>query len=270
MRLSILPILLAGASAGEELFATLVLWFRLNDSLHPVSLVVAEPIRVIDSPSNANANIRFGHALANANVNGNDDSVARLARPPALVNPPPQDKNGGLPGHFCGASLREKALRLSNAFRHALGMPLIEANLAVPRPGEVIILSVGYPPHDAMLDSQGEEDEDGKPRKHRGDKRPHHPGGDEDHEHRPHHGHHGHRGHRGHGHKHRKSFLGRIHRATKALGPWEGRAVAFVLGKKSRIPLSPGLIYCTTRLWDRRSFEDVLGSVRSCLSHRAR
>jgi len=210
MRLSILPILLAGASA--------------------VSFVVAEPIRVIDSPSNANANIRFGHALANANVNGNDDSVARLARPPVLVNPPPQDKNNGLSGHLCGASLREKALRLSNAFRHALGMPLIEANLAVPRPGEVLILSVGYPPHDAMLHSQEEEDEDGKPRKHRDDKRPHHPGGGEDHEHRPHHGHHGHRGHHSHGHKHHKSFLGRIHKATKALGPWEGRAVAFVLG----------------------------------------
>ena len=31
-------------------------------------------------------------------------------------------------------------------------------------------------------------------------------------------------------HAHRGSFLRRIHRALMALGPWEGRAVAFVLG----------------------------------------
>ena len=238
-----------------------------------VSLVAAEPLRVIDSPSNANANIRFGHALASANVNGNDDDVARLVRPPVLMNPPPQGKDKGRPGHFCGASLREKALRLSNAFRHALGMPLIEADLAVPRPVKVHILPVGYPSHDVILDSQEElhsEEEEGKPRKHHGDKRPDHPDGGEDDERHPHHRHHGHHGHHGHHHKHHKSFLGRIHRATKALGPWEGRAVAFVLGKQSQIPLFPGLIYCMIRLWSRRSFENVLGSVRSCLSHRAR
>ncbi|KAH0828100.1 hypothetical protein J3R83DRAFT_3759 [Lanmaoa asiatica] len=207
MRLSILPILLAGTSV--------------------VSLVAAEPIRIIESPSNANANIRFGHALANANVNGNDDNVARIVRPVVLMDPLPQGKNKGLAHHFCGASLREKALRLSNAFRHALGMPLIEANVELPRPGQIHILPVGYPSHNVMLHSQEEEDDEGKPGKHHGHKRPGHPEGGEDDEHHPHHGHHGHHGHH---RKHHKNFLRRIHGSIKALGPWEGRAVAFVLG----------------------------------------
>ena len=241
---------------------TLILSYALNHSfLFTVSLVAAEPIRIVDNPSNANANIRFGHALANANVNGNDDNVVRIVRPMLPITPSPQGKGKGLSRHFCGASLREKAIRLSNAFRHALGMPLIEADLEVPRPGQIHILHMGYPSHNDMLHSQEELDEEGKPRKHHGQK--HHEGG-EDHERHPHHGHHGH--HR----KHHKTFLRRIHRAIKALGPWEGRAVSFVLGEKSQIPLFPVFMYCMIRLWYRRSFEDVLGSVRSYLSHRAR
>ena len=267
MRLSILPILLTGASVGETYFG----YFNPAVStqqlfVSPVSLVASEPIRVIENASNANANIRFGHALANANVNGNDDDVARIVRPVVLVKPAFQGNDNGLSHHFCGASLREKAIRLSNAFRHALGMPLIETNVALPTPGEVHILPLGYPPHDVMLHPQDELDEDGHPGKHHGGERPHHHG-DSEHEHHPHR-HHGHHG--PHGHKHRKTFLRRIHRAIKALGPWEGRAVAFVLGKKSEVPLDPGLICCMIRLWYRRPFEDVLGAVCSCLSHCAR
>ncbi|KAI8972174.1 hypothetical protein BD414DRAFT_220399 [Trametes punicea] len=37
-------------------------------------------------------------------------------------------------------------------------------------------------------------------------------------------------GHRVHGFRHRGSFLRRVHHALMTLGPWEGRAVAFVLG----------------------------------------
>jgi len=198
MRLSILSTLITAASV--------------------VSLVLAEPIRVIENP--ANANIRFGHALANANVNGNDDNVARIVRPAVLMSPTPQGKQEGISRHFCGASLREKALRLTNAFRHALGMPLIEADIAVTR---VHILPVGYPNHNVMLHSQEEDGDDDKHGKHRGHKHDH--GDDEHHEHHHRHGHHHHH----HGER-PKSFLRRIHRAIKSLGPWEGRAVAFVLG----------------------------------------
>ena len=41
--------------------------------------------------------------------------------------------------------------------------------------------------------------------------------------------HHMHHGHFRHMH-HRGSFIRRIHRALMSLGPWEGRAIAFVLG----------------------------------------
>jgi len=201
MRLSILPILLTGATL--------------------VSLVAAEPIRVIENPSNANANIRFGHALANANVNGNDDNVVARVRPVALVNPHPPEKVTGLSRHFCGASLREKALRFSNAIRHALGLPLIEPDRV--RPGEIHIITLPYHlrPPNAAIHSVGELDEVNK-----------HPSqpNDEHHPHRGHHGHHGHHGRHGHHHRHHKSFLHRIHKAIMSLGPWEGRAVAFVLG----------------------------------------
>jgi len=196
MRLSILPILLAGASV--------------------VSLVAAEPIRTIED---TNDNIRLGHELANANVNGNDDNVAHIVHPANPILPPPHAKGKG--HHFCGASLREKAIRLSNAFRHALGLPLIGADTELPRPGPIHIISVGYP--GVMLHGPGELDEEGKPRRH--------PDGGEDPEdhHDHHHKHHKH--HHKHHHKnHHKSFLRRIHSAIKALGPWEGRAVAFVLG----------------------------------------
>lgn len=214
MRLPVLPLLLAGASVGK-LFGRRSPSHTLSYSfLCTVGLVAAEPIRVIDT---ANANIRFGHALANANVNGNDDHVARIVRPmtPIDSDPPSQGKGKGLTRHLCGASLREKALRLSNAFRHALGLPLIEADREVTR---VHILPVGYP----NVIVQEELDEEGKPKNHHEQE---HPDG--------HHGHHRVHGHHGHHHKHHhKTFLNRIHRAIKALGPWEGRAVAFVLGEK--------------------------------------
>jgi len=217
MRLSILPVLIAGAGI--------------------VSQVSAEPIRVADNPSNANANIRFGHALANANVNGNDDSdnIVRLVRPTVVVTTTTEVKGKGFGRHFCGASLKAKAQRMSNAFRHALGLPVNEMgdhdsfkgevpSDAVPITGEVRILPVpfiGGAPITSNIPTNPSQEE--------------HPGGNgirislpdgEPHHHRHHHHHHH------HDMKHKKAgtFLMRVHRAIMALGPWEGRAVAFVLG----------------------------------------
>ncbi|KAG1751074.1 hypothetical protein EDB19DRAFT_2035917 [Suillus lakei] len=99
---------------------------RLAAGAGIASRVSAEPLRLlVESSSNANANIRFGHALANANVNGNDDSdnVAHLVRPSLVMITSTEVKGKH---HFCGASLKAKALRMSNAFHHALGFPLIE------------------------------------------------------------------------------------------------------------------------------------------------
>ncbi|OAX36219.1 hypothetical protein K503DRAFT_850990 [Rhizopogon vinicolor AM-OR11-026] len=214
MRLSILPVLIAGAGI--------------------VSQVSAEPIRVIES-SNANANIRFGHALANANVNGNDDSdnVVHLVRPTVVMTTTTEIKGKGR--HFCGASLKEKALRMSNAFRHALGLPVIEMgdhdafkgevpNIPAPITGEVRILPMPFigapitPSTDPSEENHSGDIKDGvrvisidgEPR------------------HRHHHHHH----HHPHDMKHKKAgtFFRRVHRAIMALGRWEGRAVAFVLG----------------------------------------
>ncbi|KAH7928940.1 hypothetical protein BV22DRAFT_1003839 [Leucogyrophana mollusca] len=211
MRLSILPVLLAGAGA-----------------------VYAEPIRVIaDGASKTNANIRFGHALANANVNGNDDSVGRLVRPAVVMTTSTEIKSEGR--HFCGASLREKAIRMSNAFRHALGLPLIEtgdrftfkaevlekSGSKGPMHGGVHILPMpflGAPASEApTAQPQGENVDSTKEVL---------ADGSVVHIYR----HHRVEDHRRMKHALKGSFLMRIHRAIMALGPWEGRAVAFVLG----------------------------------------
>lgn len=217
MRLSILPILVAGAGI--------------------VSQVSAEPLRVlVESPLNANANIRFGHALANANVNGNDDSdnVARLVRPSVIMTSSTEVKGKH---HFCGASLKAKALRMSNAFRHALGLPLIEMgdhdafkgevpSNPGPITGEARILPMPFIGAPISLDipaSSSEKENSGDVKELLSD-------GSvvriyRHHEAESHHHHH-------HGMKHKKagSFFSRVHRAIMALSLWEGRAVAFVLG----------------------------------------
>ncbi|KAG2135851.1 hypothetical protein DEU56DRAFT_806781 [Suillus clintonianus] len=223
MRLSILPVLLAGAGI--------------------VSQVTAEPLRVlVESPSNANANIRFGHALANANVNGNDDSdnVARLVRPSLTITTSTEVKGKH---HFCGASLKAKALRMSNAFRHALGLPLIETGDHDGFKSEVISKSgpgvhilpmplFGTPITPKVPASSSEEENSG-------DVKELLPDGSvvriyRHHEGESHHRHHeaGSHHHSHHDMKHKKagSFLRRVHRAIMALSLWEGRAVAFVLG----------------------------------------
>lgn len=224
MRLSILPILVAGAGI--------------------VSQVSAEPLRVlVESPSNANANIRFGHALANANVNGNDDSdnVARLVRPSLVMTTSTEVK---AKHHFCGASLKAKALRMSNAFRHALGLPLIEmddhdrfkgevASNPGPVSGELHILPIplfAQPVAPSVPTSSSEGENSGDVKELHGSPLRIY----RHHEAEPHHHLHdaGLRHHNHHDMKHKKagSFLRRVHRAIMALGLWEGRAVAFVLG----------------------------------------
>lgn len=206
----------------------------LTSTITAVCQVSAGPVRVAESPSNANANIRFGHALANANVNGNDDSdnVVRLVRPTFVITTTTEAKGKG--HHFCGASLKSKALRISNAFRHALGLPPIEtgghdafkvdiSNNAVPVVDEVRILPVpfiGAPSTPGTPTNPSQENHSGADGtvsilSYNGGP------------HRPHHRHH----HHDMKHMQAETFLKRVHRAIMALGPWEGRAVAFVLGE---------------------------------------
>lgn len=161
----------------------------------------AAPIRVVITEVTS---IRFGHAA----VNANNPSNAHL-KPNLMIGDAPQLDDAGRhkkPHRHCGGGgLRNKALALSNAFRQALGLPLIETH-ARPSAAEkeihggiIRILPMPFV---------------GTPSTHEGDEVTK--------------GHHGHRFMR-----HRGSFLGRVHHALMALGPWEGRAVAFVLGKLS-------------------------------------
>lgn len=199
---------------------------------------------IVDT-SGTNANLRFGHVLANANVNGNDDSTVARVRPALIMATTSEITSGGPTHHGCKGSFRGKLIQLSNAFRHALGLPLIEmgghptvdAVVGKPQPhphvgGEVHILPLPLPPFEGALESfvhghhppsQMEDIADqptDRPVEH-----PHH----KEHQHK-------HKKFRKHGCRKRvKGFLRRIHKALTALGPWEGRAVSFVLGKSSRI-----------------------------------
>ncbi|KAI6037561.1 hypothetical protein EDC04DRAFT_2868671 [Pisolithus marmoratus] len=201
MRLSFLPVLVAGAGMIA-------------------SQVVAEPIRLIVDAPETNPNIRFGHVLANANVNGNDDSQVARVRPTFVMATSTEVKS----------SIREKAVRLSNAFRHALGLPIIETGehhpqWSLPSSGspitsmEFTCLSSLFPPWTprrrlCMVTTPRSKISLISPPT--GPERPHHP-------------------HKDHSRKHKKfrkfkGFFRRIHKALTTLGPWEGRAVAFVLG----------------------------------------
>ncbi|KAI6165984.1 hypothetical protein EDD17DRAFT_1549927 [Pisolithus thermaeus] len=214
MRLSFLPVLVAGAGMIA-------------------SQVVAEPIRLVVEASEANPNIRFGHVLANANVNGNDDSHVARVRPTFVMATSTEVKSGGPARPLCN-SIREKAIRLSNTFRHALGLPIIETG---DHHASVVSTVIGKPHHheevhvtlpivdtpEAFVHGHHAQVEDLTDQPLEGPvERPHHP-------------------HKEHGYKHKKSrkfrchkrikgFFKRIHKALTTLGPWEGRAIAFVLG----------------------------------------
>ena len=118
---------------------------------------------------------------------------------------------------------RQKSIEISNAFRKALGMPLIEDfhrptpkagfNILPINPDKVQFLTPTEPKAEFWIAG------------------PHAPA-DGPHADGPHHGAH----HRGPHHArpfrphHRGSFIARLHFSLMNLGLWEGRAVAFVLG----------------------------------------
>lgn len=216
MRLSFLPVLVAGAGMIA-------------------SQVAAEPIRLIVDASESNPNIRFGHVLANANVNGNDDSHVGRVRPTFVMATSTEVKSGST--HPLCNSIREKAIRLSNTFRHALGLPIIETGeyhhsvgasvVGKPHHHEEVHIPVVTLPmvdtpetfvhgHHAQVEDLSDQPHDGPV------ERPHHPHKEHDHKHR--------KFRKFRCHKRIRGFFRRIHRALTTLGPWEGRAVAFVMG----------------------------------------
>jgi len=102
----------------------------------------------------------------------------------------------------CGASkFSDKALEFTNSFRKWIGLPIMEKdNKAGAGAHEGVVQVLPFMP----LKTFGHDGEVV--------------------DHPPHH--HPHR----HGKHHNKPFWIRVHKALMSLGPWEGRAVAFVLG----------------------------------------
>ncbi|TFK82524.1 hypothetical protein K466DRAFT_590454 [Polyporus arcularius HHB13444] len=181
------------------------------------SLVAASPIRVVVTE------VSYGHAAPEAH------DVAHIPTPifrPIELFP---EANGNSKPHrrpFC-QSMKDKALDATNALRQMLGLETIKPDIrpimhpipAMPRPHHVemqggaatgkaalpVLPFVGTPVRPGFA-PEGEEGDMGE-----------HPAHRPMWIHRPHHRLHG-------------SFLRRVHHALMSLGPWEGRAVAFVLG----------------------------------------
>ena len=133
---------------------------------------------------------------------------------------------GKMKKHPCGRNrLRQKAVEISNLLRQALGLPLIKSgghhSLG---DGEVRILPfVGSPNIFAPVHGK---DADGAIKfisietPHDGNHHGYHAHGRHPHHHKGHHHHFG-----------KGSFINRVQYSILNLGRWEGRAVAFVLGK---------------------------------------
>jgi hypothetical protein len=160
MKFSLLPFLVAGFGLA-------------------VQQASASPIRVVVVSDDAPV-IRFGHAVAPGLRTAVDPRPAWHRRPCA------------------GMRFQDKAVSISNTFRKALGLPLIETASfypihILPMPIDAAHAGGIVPPHIAQ---------------HTG---PYH-------------------GTRHSFHHHRGSFFRRIHHVLVTLGPWESRAVAFVLG----------------------------------------
>jgi len=166
--------------------------------------VGASPLRVVVVTSNQDnvPKLRFGHAAAHHN-----NEVAKLVRPQASAD-------SGMKGPCRGARLRQKAVELSNAFRQALGFGPSKQPEVEHGDGMVHILPfVGTP--STFIDRVPA----APPIRHTGGGKiifvPHaHPHHRPDHPRRI----------------DRLPFMKRLHFALMSLGPWEGRAVAFVLG----------------------------------------
>lgn len=186
----------------------------------PPYAVVASPIRVVVTEVSSTG-VRYGHATADT------AALPFTGHPIELLNAPAVNSDA-LPTHRRPGcqGMRSKALEASNALRQWLGLEPIKPNQGGPRihhahhmsgehpvvakfsdgnktgqEGDIPVLPfVGTPVRPAFV-PEGEDRWSG-PRPmwvHR--------------------------------HQHfRGSFLRRVHHALMSLGPWEGRAVAFVLG----------------------------------------
>jgi hypothetical protein len=155
-----------------------------------VQYASAVPIRVVVVTSHQEVSTGPNIRIGHAAANNN-------ANRPAAMTAKPHRRP-------CAARLRDKALNMSNTFRKMFGLPLIETKGHGGGAVNLIPLPfIGTPVN-------------GGPGTGNGDTVHILPVDHERFRNMKHHGH--------------KSFFTRVHHAIQALGPWEGRAVAFVLG----------------------------------------
>lgn len=166
------------------------------------ALVSAAPLRVIvvsstsvERPADFPGGVmRFGHAVPEMPRPALGWKPSLNGAPPDMRRPQIQRKRPCM-----GGMLRQKAVNISNSFRKMFGLPLVEAyhKDAPKRPhGDDTARILPFIPIGNAMDMQ------------RGHGRPHF-----------HHQFH-----------QEQDFFVRIQNAIMSLGPWEGRAVAFVLG----------------------------------------
>jgi len=130
------------------------------------------------------------------------------------------------------AMKKYKGMSLSNAFRQAMGLPLIEKNIS-PNQADKMVHGglIRLMPNHAVGDEEHQSGRVGQWHRIGDDEKKVH----QEHEHDGQLGRHGR--HHGHAHAHghhgphaHMNFFHRITIALASLGPWEGRAVAFVIG----------------------------------------
>jgi len=186
------------------------------------TLATAAPLKIVvitavgQGESNSLSAIRFGHAAAGRTSQPGGHYLLRPSHGDAVAAAPVMQHKG------CGGSLRAKMDRISAKWRTALGLPSIKEFKQLDAPFEPHVM--GGPEYNYGTFAFAPA---GWPAEH--------------------HGHHG----QAHG-KHDK-FMYRLCRALSLLGPWEGRAVAFVLGCGIGVLLRMVVVLCTLFLRARRA-----------------
>jgi len=180
--------------------------------------LVSANIAVEEPTRNALTNLRFGHAMAPKDGAAPAPNAAHSPKLIMITSTIYTTQSPGGKKHGCGGSrFRAKAIALANVFRKTFGLKLLPEAPAhhghmhhhhhhPPKGADkgshdgmvhaLPFIGAGTPTHDFV-------NLEGVPISH------------------PHHFHHG---------SHRHSFNDRLNRALMSLGPWEGGAVAFVLG----------------------------------------
>ncbi len=235
-----------------------------------VALVEVVPLRLLVVTNNPELaqGLRFGNAVPNVNA---DDGPA--FPPPSFLAGPEgariETQHNRPPCIM--RKMRDKAIEISNSFRTALGLPLIEApNIDVPKehhgdPVFRILPFIGTPP--TFVKVEGEDANGASTGVTKGGDAVRIVGPDHDGNQPPHPPHHPHKHHKhGKHHKHHKCrkapFFRRLTIALMTLGPWEGRAVAFVLGTfETDCSNLSNIDSNSLRLWPRRFVANDVGSL---------